>query len=73
MTKPEMYRRIKTMTREQFNLVRQMIREGYGASGIVNESTATLKQVNAVFEWVDTYTMLGGAVILPQDDQFANA
>lgn len=49
MTKNEMNRRIAEMLPALVEQVQAMIRLGYGAHGITLETTATLKQVNAVF------------------------
>lgn len=52
MTNKEMTKRIETIPASTFANVVRMIKEGYGAHGISLESTATLKQINAVFQMV---------------------
>ena len=51
MTTAEMNRRLDTLTEDQIAEIPTMIRQGYGAHGIKCESTYTLKQINAVFEY----------------------
>jgi len=58
MTKPEMYRRMLTCTLRDFQEGVQMVRDGYGARGIEQNSPLTLKQANACFEWVEHYGMI---------------
>lgn len=55
MTKPEMHRRMTTLTNEQANRIHTLILQGYGTAGIRFETGATVKQVNAVSAWVDRY------------------
>lgn len=55
MTKPEMNRRINTMSPELADKVHALIIAGNGAHTITLETTATRKQVNAVFAWVNYY------------------
>ena len=55
MTKPEMNRRINTMSPELAERVHALILAGNGAHSITLETTATLKQVNAVFAWTHRY------------------
>lgn len=52
MTKAEMNRRLAGMTTNQIEQVKKMIHDGYGAYGISLEFPVTLKQANAVFEWM---------------------
>lgn len=52
MTTKELNRRLTTMTETQFCAARALVLQGWGASGLVNDTTLTLKQANAVFEWV---------------------
>lgn len=53
--------------------VAQMIRDGYGASGIRNESAATLKQVNALFAFHNEGRLEEVAPGKPTDPNDANA
>jgi hypothetical protein len=55
MTRPEMLRRINTLTTEQADTIHTLVLQGYGSSGIRFETGATLKQINAIFEWVSRY------------------
>ena len=55
MTKLEMNRRINTMSPDLADRVHALILAGNGAHSITLETTATLKQVNAVFAWVNRY------------------
>jgi hypothetical protein len=59
MTKPEMYRRMLTCKMKDFQEGCSMIRQGYGARGVANNSPLTFKQANACAEWVGRY---GGVV-----------
>lgn len=68
MTKPELFRRLSTIRRADFDDARRMYFAGYGSHGISLESTLTRKQVNAVVEWVDRYGR-----ILPSDSNLAVA
>jgi len=52
MTKAEMNRRLATMSPQQIQAVKKMIGEGFGALGITQNYSVTMKQVNAVFELV---------------------
>ena len=52
MTNAEMYRRLATLSIGDIGDIALMIRQGYGAQGIKNETTFTLKQINAVFQKV---------------------
>jgi hypothetical protein len=52
MTNAEMNRRLATMTPELIETVKRMVEQGYGETGIVNNSMATRKQANAVFKLV---------------------
>lgn len=52
MTRNEMNRRIAQMTPRLVAEVKEMVAQGYGATGIVNNSMATLKQANAIFQQV---------------------
>lgn len=49
MKRIEIIDRISGMTRETYDEVRRMMRDGYGGHGITLESDATTKQVNACF------------------------
>jgi hypothetical protein len=51
MTTAEMNRRLDTLRDAEIAEIRTMIRQGFGARGIKAESTYTLKQINAVFEY----------------------
>lgn len=53
MTTKEIQKRIATMTDRQFANVLALVKQGYGAHSISLESTATLKQINAVFQLVE--------------------
>lgn len=53
MTHKEMQRRIQSMQPEDYSTVLVMIQQGYGANGIKQESSATPKQINAVFQMVE--------------------
>ena len=55
MTKTEMNRRINTMSPELADRVHGLVLAGNGAHSITLETTATLKQVNAVFVWTNRY------------------
>ena len=55
MTKPEMNRRLATLTETEKRDIHAMILTGFGANGIVQNRRYTLKQVNAMFEWVRRY------------------
>jgi hypothetical protein len=50
MTKTELTGRLATMTPALILQIETMIRDGYGAQGITQNSSATLKQANAVFQ-----------------------
>lgn len=55
MTKAEMNRRLATMTSEAIAQISDLVREGWGQSGITNGGNphkATIKQINAVFALV---------------------
>lgn len=49
MTKTEINKRVASMSPELIARVRSLIADGYGAYSITFETTATLKQANAVF------------------------
>jgi hypothetical protein len=51
MTTAEMNRRLDTMSEQQIANILDLIRQGYGASGIAAERHGTIKQINAVFEY----------------------
>lgn len=53
MTSKEMQKRIQSMQPEDLKNVLVMIQQGYGASGIRHETSATLKQINACFQMVE--------------------
>ena len=55
MTKPEMNQRINSMSPDLAARVHAMVLQGNGASTIKTETTATKKQINAIFEWVNRY------------------
>ncbi len=55
MNKPEMNRRINTMSPALAERVHALILAGNGAHSITLETTATLKQVNAVLAWTHRY------------------
>ena len=55
MTKPEMTRRINSMSPELAARVHTLILQGNGIATIEAETTATKKQINAIFEWVTRY------------------
>ena len=55
MTKPEMNRRLSTISQNDLEEAHRMALEGWGAHGITCESGLTLKQANAVFAWVERY------------------
>lgn len=55
MSKPEMNRRINTMSPALAERVHALILAGNGAHSITLETTATLKQVNAVIAWTNRY------------------
>lgn len=55
MTVPEIERRRLSCAPGAFLKAVQMVRAGYGASGIVLECPVTLKQANAAFYWVGRY------------------
>ena len=55
MTKPEMNRRINTMSPDLAERVHALVLGGNGAYTISLETTATRKQINAVLEWVNRY------------------
>ena len=52
MTNIEMLRRITSMTGDQIAEVTKLVLEGWGATQIVNQTTANLKQANAIFQMV---------------------
>jgi fatty acid-binding protein DegV len=60
MTTTELNRRLATLTETQIADITAMIKQGYGAQGIVNEYNATLKQVNAVFAALDLRSLAMG-------------
>lgn len=55
MTKPEMNRRINTMSPDLAERVHALVLGGNGAHTISLETAATRKQINAVLEWVNRY------------------
>jgi hypothetical protein len=55
MTTVEMNRRLATMTSEAIAQISDLVREGWGQSGITNGGNpygASVKQINAVFQLV---------------------
>lgn len=54
-THAEMKRRLATMTDEQIEKGLRMVREGYGAHGITLESSLTMKQANAMFQYAELW------------------
>lgn len=64
MNRAEMNRRIQTMSPELAEQVHQLVLGGNGASTIKFETDATLKQINAVFEWTRRYGR-----IIPQPEE----
>jgi hypothetical protein len=55
MTKPEMHRRIEAMNREIAREVHHLLLTGYGTAGVQFETGASIKQINAVAEWINHY------------------
>ena len=55
MDSAEMMRRLDSMPPAVLAAVWAMILEGYGGSGIAFETSATIKQINAVFAWHSRY------------------
>lgn len=53
MNTAEMTRRLNTMTDDDRARVRRLVRQGYGASGIRNETGLPLRLINAVFQQVN--------------------
>ena len=72
MNTAEMKRRLDSMNPELYDRVLRMITDGYGAHGITLESTATLKQVNAVFAF-RTYLRDAGTITQVQETAIAYA
>lgn len=54
-----MRRRLESMTGDQIKLGVRMYREGYGGFGMSLESTLTLKQASAIFNYVDHVPLAG--------------
>ena len=52
MTTAEMNRRLATLTEDQIAHIAFKIEQGYGESGIKNETPYSRKQINAVFKKV---------------------
>lgn len=61
MTTAEMNRRLATMTPAQLRLAYDMVRQGYGSRGVAAESSVTVKQANAMAEWISRY----GSILPP--------
>jgi hypothetical protein len=56
MTRNEMNRRLATIAdRAELRRAHRMVLEGYGGNGMKHETNLTVKQINAVFEWVSRY------------------
>lgn len=59
MTKPEMTSRLNSIkSQNTLETAHKMVLQGYGAHGLTLECDVTLKQANAVFEWVNRYGRL---------------
>lgn len=55
MTKTEMDLRLKAVPADALREAHQMILEGNGGSTLRYETSLTVKQINALFEWVERY------------------
>lgn len=56
MTKPEMTRRINSIANQRtLEEAHRMVLQGYGSHGMTLECNVTLKQANAVCQWVEHY------------------